>query len=131
MTPTTAFLCVWAVAIAAALACLIAWKVRYKDGFEDGALSEKCTRNERKLAARREEDDFDRWLRQLSDEETERLAVTGELSEFDIPRARPELRNSVQHRTGPSITGAFRALTDQYIREMTQEEENYRRGIAS
>jgi hypothetical protein len=126
MTPTTAFICVWAVAAAAAVACLIGWKIRYKDGYQDGALSEKCSRNERKIAERRAEDDFDRWLRQLSDEETERLAVTGELSEFGV---RSELRNSVQHRTGPSITGAFRALTDQYIREMAEQEENYRREL--
>jgi hypothetical protein len=108
------------------------YKVRGRDSYEAGMLDERNRRNQLRLDGWEDaeaEDEYDAFLRSLSDEETERLAVTGELTQSGMDNAEPRDLGQFTSRRH-AITGAFRAITDNYIREMAQQEEDYRRGIA-
>jgi len=126
-----AFTLVLIVVAVAAVVCAVAWKVAFTDGREAGILHERNMRNTDILRKRREAreqhvtqeiDEWDRWAAQLREDDGERLADTGELR---LARARhPSAR-------GASDTGAFRALTDDWITNMAAEEAAYREGLAS
>lgn len=129
-TADWAFILVLAVVTVAAAVCGIAWKVAYNDGREAGALNERNTRNEGRLSGRvnratgeiwgTEPDQFDDWLKNLTGD-GERLASTGELRQL----------TAYHPAGGRTVTGAFRAITDQYIEQMQAEEDHYREGLAS
>lgn len=121
------------VAALAAAACAVIARVSFRDGLEAGQLQERNRLNLRRLegrtarAARRiwgaEPDDFGQWLAELADHSgAERLADTGEMQLLEQPAG--------THRAIAG-TGAFAALTDDFIARMEAEEEAFRKGIAS
>lgn len=120
------------VAVIAAVICGIAWKVAYEDGREDGQLHERNLRSERRIRENRGErevwgehyqpDDFEQWIGELADAGEKRLADTSEMRQLaDYHPARGRLID----------TASFRALTDDWITQMTAEEAAFRKGLAS
>jgi len=116
-----AFALVMILAALCATVCWIVHHVGWKDGHEAGRLYERnrfnmnrLDRAERQIWEPRTEID-DEWIDQLNAAWEERLANTGELAIL----------------TGATDTGAFRAVTDDFIAEMAASEEEYRRGLTS
>jgi hypothetical protein len=135
---TWAFLLVGIVAIVAAITCGIFWKVAYDDGHEAGQLHERNLRSTRLLRERREArenreiDEWDTWAAQLRENDGERLADTGEMKQ--LTEEWPMMRTILDDPGQPdnlTTTGAFRALTDDWIAQMTAEEARYRKDLAS
>jgi hypothetical protein len=119
--------------IVCAVVCAVAWKVSYGDGWEAGSLHERNLLNTRRLRERREarraeEDSFGQWLKQLGEDDGERLADTGELRIISGVPGQPGNRASTD-------TGSFRAAlaeeTDAYLARMSAQEAAYREGLAS
>lgn len=136
--------------IICAVVCAIAWKVSYGDGWEAGSLHERNLLNTRRIRERREareaeEDSFGQWLKQLGEDDGERLADTGELMMFGYhyDSGPPEAITDgpVRSRTACRAilsapdTGSFRAAvateTDSFIAQMSAEEAAYREGLSS
>lgn len=138
-----AFALVVFVVFVCAVVCGIAWKVAYGDGWEDGRRHERNRRNERKIAMNRssllgpdfDHDDADeeveRWLASLREDEDERLADTGELRVLGPARTLQDVSGQLrteQPAPRDTSTGAFRAAlverTDAFIAQLAQGEQD-------